>query len=318
MKCWGGNTSGEPRRWNNRRFAACRRLVPAWLGSPRYRLAMSTRACCSPTAACSAAERTTRDRWATGQRLRQSRFTSISGLTAVAQISLGGAHSGARMPRWIAEVLGGATAVEGLGMEPRLPSEARPRQCLDSGQLARRTAGRAAQVGPMAGFDAGKAGADGSASGGSGRGDAGVDRGGWRNGRGIGQGRRLRRCRRACHRCGDGPAVDADGGYADGGGESDGVRRCATTSISAWHRSSRQPFWLQPTNRCQVAVLFLTGCITSPGRSSTRTTRHQPLCRCKRIMVASCPAGQCTIQIAKQTRIGCRTTPHALGAVPRG
>ena len=316
MKCWGGNTSGELGDGTtvDRSLPT---LVPGLAGVTSVSLgdehscvllADGSVQCCGKNDAGQVGDGTTTS---------AKSFTSISGLTAVAQISLGGAHSGARMQDGSLKCWG-SNSSGGLGDGTQTSFRSTPTAVLGFGTVGQKDGGAGGAGGSDAGFDAGKAGADGSASGGSGRGDAGVDRGGGATAGASGRDAASDVADAPAIDAGDGPAVDADGGYADGGGESDGgAAVCNNIDISL--ASVVTPTVLASTNQpvpsggtISDGVYYLTGAVIYTNNPAPTIVPMQE------IMVASCPAGQCTIQIA--SKLGSAAVQHLTlsAAVPTG
>jgi hypothetical protein len=318
MKCWGGNTSGELGDGTtvDRSLPT---LVPGLAGVTAVSLgdehscvllADGSVQCCGKNDAGQVGDGTTSS---------AKSFTSISGLTAVAQISLGGAHSGARMQDGSMKCWG-SNSSGGLGDGTQVSFRSTPTAVLGFGTVGQKDGGAGGASGSDAGFDAGKAGADGSASGGAGGGDAGVDRGGGATAGASGRDAASDVADAPAIDAGDGPAVDADAGYADGGGESDaddgGATVCNNIDISVASvitpavLAANQP--VPSGGTISDGVYYLTGAVIYTNNPAPTIVPMQE------IMVASCPAGQCTIQIA--SKLGSAAVQHLTLslAVPTG
>jgi alpha-tubulin suppressor-like RCC1 family protein len=306
MKCWGGNASGELGDGTtvDRNLPT---LVPGLAGVSAVSLgdehscvllADGSVQCCGKNDAGQVGDGTTSS---------VQSFTSIFGLTAVAQISLGGAHSGARMQDGSLKCWG-SNSSGGLGDGTQVSFRSTPTVVLGFGTVGQK--------------DGGAGGADGSASGGAGRADAGLDGGlGGSTAGASGRDAASDVADAPASDAGDGPAADADAGSAGDadGGEADDGGAAACNNIDISLASVITPTVLAATNQpaptggpVSDGVYYLTGAVIYTNNTAPTIVPMQE------IMVASCPAGQCTIQIA--SKLGSAAVQHLTlsAAVPTG
>jgi hypothetical protein len=189
---------------------------------------------------------------------------------------------------------------------------------LGFGTVGQKDGGAGGAGGSDAGFDGGKAGADGS----GGQPIAGSDGGfGGATGGASGRDGAVDSADAPAGDAADAPAVDADGGFAGDadGGEADdgGATMCNNIDISL--ASVVTPTVLASTNQpvpsgstISDGVYYLTGAVIYTNNPAPAIVPMQE------IMVASCPAGQCTIQIA--SKLGSAAVQHLTlsAAVPTG
>jgi hypothetical protein len=242
-------------------------------------------------------------------------FIPISGLTGVAQIALGGDHSGARigdgsMKCW------GSNSSGGLG-DGTLVSRSTPTPVTGIGTGVEVDAGGQGGLGGYPGFDAGTggatAGADGSATGGAGGGDAGWD---WGTAGAWGKD--------ASSDAADAPAGDADGGDA---GDADGVvvgdagGATACNNIDITSAPSVMPRLVLSTSppppaggTFSAGNYYLTSMDIYPLDNPAPTVGSM-----KEVMVVTRAGTQCTLQIALQP-IASDVVQHftQVGPIPTG